>query len=67
MSVSFNIKANENGRQVIFDKGYGGEGALSLEPDGKLNYYYGKREVIVVGIRLFLDLKFNLMNGPMLL
>jgi len=43
MSVSFNIKASENGRQVIFDKGYGGEGALSLEPDGKLNYYYGKK------------------------
>lgn len=43
MSISFNIKANENGRQVIFDKGYGGEGALSLEPDGKLNYFYGKK------------------------
>jgi len=42
MSVSFFINAEENGNQVIFDKGISNEGALMVDPDGNIVYFYGK-------------------------
>ncbi len=56
MSVCFNVKADENGRQVIFDRGYGGEGAMSLEAGGILNFFYGKHGGKSGGYQTF--------NGP---
>ncbi|MCB9231502.1 MAG: hypothetical protein H6581_07560 [Bacteroidia bacterium] len=42
-TIEFWVKPVENpGRSVLVGKAYGGEGGISLEPDGSLNYYYGK-------------------------
>ncbi|MDD5488976.1 MAG: hypothetical protein PHH49_08490, partial [Candidatus Omnitrophica bacterium] len=41
-TIGFWIKAdNFNTRQTPINKAYGGEGSISLETDGTLNYYYG--------------------------
>ena len=62
MTVSVNIKAEENGRQVVFDKGYGGEGAMSIDPTGEIIYYYGKNGGQSGGYQTVKGLKLDLNN-----
>lgn len=42
-TISAWIKPIKNGRQNIIDKGYAGEGTITLEGSGHINYYYGTR------------------------
>jgi len=42
-TISAWIKPIKNGRQNIVDKGYAGEGTITLEGNGHINYYYGTR------------------------
>lgn len=42
-TISAFIRPITGGRQAFFDKGYAGEGTITLEPNGTLNYYYGTK------------------------
>ena len=42
-TISGFIRAIKGGRQAFFDKGYAGEGAITLEPNGSLSYYFGTK------------------------
>jgi hypothetical protein len=42
-TISAVIRPLKGGRQNFFDKGYGGEGCITVEPSGGLSYYYGTR------------------------
>ena len=51
-TISGFIRPIKGGRQAFFDKGYAGEGTITLEPNGSLSYYYGTKggygKVIIV-------------------
>ena len=40
-TIAMFIKADSNGRQNPIAKAYGGEGTLTIEPNGSITYYYG--------------------------
>lgn len=42
-TISGFIRPIKGGRQAFFDKGYAGEGAITLEPNGSLSYYFGTK------------------------
>ena len=42
-TISASVIAIKNGRQNIFDNGYAGEGTITIEGNGSLNYYYGTK------------------------
>lgn len=41
-TISFWITAEPNGRQNIIDKSWGGEGSLTLEPNGTIHYFFSR-------------------------
>ena len=43
ITISGFIQPIKAGRQAFFDKGYNGEGAITLETGGTLTFYYGKK------------------------
>ena len=43
ITISGFIQPIKGGRQAFFDKGYNGEGAITLETGGTLTFYYGTR------------------------
>ena len=40
-TIAMWIRANRNGRQNPYFAGYAGEGAITIEPSGHINFYYG--------------------------
>ena len=42
-TISGFIRPIKGGRQAFFDKGFAGEGAITLEPNGSLSYYFGTK------------------------
>ena len=40
-TIAMTITASPNGRQNPIAKAYGGEGTITIEPNGSMNYYYG--------------------------
>ncbi len=42
MTISFWVNCSKNWRQNPFWKGYAGEGAITIEENGSISYYYGQ-------------------------
>jgi hypothetical protein len=40
-TIAMWVKPTFNGKMTAFDKCYGGEGSITVEENGKVNYYYG--------------------------
>ena len=40
-TIAMTVTASPNGRQNPIAKAYGGEGTITIEPNGSMNYYYG--------------------------
>jgi len=43
MTISMWLNAKRNGRQNPVHKGYGGDGAITIEPNGSISYYFGPK------------------------
>lgn len=41
MTISMWLNAKKNGRQNPIHKGYGGDGSITIEPNGTISYYFG--------------------------